>query len=812
MIGAPWSCSRIMSELSLRWPLLTALALVWSAPLSAQSPQLSLPEFMGGELVYTESRAQRLLHLLTFKGSKEWSGAKITWRYPLHPEDEQLWGTNVSIEDSARVVQERIAALKTFDLSALDPVTRELISPMVRAAEELEVKGAGSPISTEAIQSLYPRGLPPRVTRPLSAQLSSYSTLVPNTWVLWLLTPRAQLKELEYARYARIFSTLKENARPQDRAILIEGEEGIETSSFVPSIEEWTPEQWTSGFRPSVDQAEARVAGGVARVDMLRSVMRNLIHELSSGQQLDTRCGQPCSHVIPNMNILIFADQIEAAEVRSLQALVHSRTNVFYGAHMIQVKMSRGAPDEEVHAALSELRLPSSPASLPHTVTQSSLSEVFKQINDWRDQRFVVQPLEELAPYYWSEAGWELSAEVYAQRLGLSGRVSVELPKLEGELSRPMSQHLKRFQSDLKALRFAERGAQLQLRVERALLGVGLLLVFVLWLTLVWRKRSKEKAQRAQRAAHEARAWAAQGRANGPKMSEAKTPLAPKGQEGNAEVDSAEVDSPEVDSPEVDNAEVDSPELPGEPAWAERSPASPQAPRAERKERDRRGEADAAGPYIPTTSDHADAEESSAHEPSAEPLADDRRREEGSEEPLDAGLEGSSNPWYDRPESAPPSEHVARLAQDDYIHYESDPPTSSARLEQPELNTAPYGASIVIRADEAALFAIQGPLKGKVFRVNRSPALVGRGRGVDCKLPPLDDLAISRCHCTIIQKSIEAWEIICASPAGLYVNDVLIREGETQTLYDKDLLTLGRSRFSFRLGPIGVEDYPRGVL
>ena len=782
MSGEPLSDRRPVSARALQSLWLMALSSLFGAQLWAQDPQLRLPQFVSAELVTTGGAPLTAGQLFTFHGDKAWSDAKVTWRYPLHVEDEHLWGPSVPMTESARVVQERVAALKSFKLDELDPIPHSLIAPMRNVALQVEARGDDRPLSTATIKRLYPEGIPARVTQPLGAYLSSYSTLVANTWVLWLLTPRAHLREPDYARYARIFSTLKENARPQDRAILIEGEDAIESSSYVDLIEEWTPEMWTSAFRSSSAKRRGRSARGVARVDMLRSVMRNLIHKLSAGESLDTRCGQPCSHVIPNMNILIFADQIEGEDLRSIQSLVHSKTNIFYGAHLIQVRMEGSSAPEASLNPLSELRLPTGPTALPHVITQNSLSEVFKQINDWRDQRFVVQPVTEVPAYYWDEAGWELTAELFAQSLGLTGQVLVELPRLDRELSTPQLRQLKRFQSNLKALRVAEREAQSQRQLERALFGLGAVLIFLTWLALMWRKRSLQALQQAQ----------------------------VRGGEGvrpqQSEHDSAQ---PEEQAPPPAEALSDE-----RAPWAERPAKEAPSPMSHMSE----GDPSVAGPYIPTTSEQADAEPASAedaHEIEVELESESElesapaRALVAEPEELDV-LEGSSNPWYERHESAPPSEHGARLAGDDFIHYESDPPASTERPEQSELNTAPYGASIVIRVDEAALFAIQGPLKGKVFRVNRSPASVGRGRGVDCKLPPIDDLAISRRHCVILQKSPDAWEIICSSPAGLYVNDVLIREGETQTLYDKDLLTLGRSRFRFRLGPIGVEGYPRG--
>ena len=773
MSGEPLSDRRLVSACARHSLSLIVLSSLFGAQLWAQDPLLRLPEFVSAELVTTEGSPLSAGQLLTFHGDKAWSGAKVTWRYPLHVEDEQLWGQSVPITEGARVVQERIATLKRFELAELDPVTQSLVAPMRHAALQLEARGDGRPLSTTTIKRLYPEGFPPRVTQPLGAHLSSYSTLVANTWVLWMLTPRANLKEPDYARYARIFSTLKENARPQDRAILIEGEDAIESSSYVPLIEEWTPERWTSAFRSGRTKRRQRSARGVARVDMLRSVMRNLIHTLSSGESLDTRCGQPCSHVIPNMNILIFADRVEGEELQSIQALVHSKTNIFYGAHLIQVQMGEPSARDATLNPLSELRLTTGPTALPHVITQNSLSEVFKQINDWRDQRFVVQPITEVPAYYWDEAGWELTAELYAQKLGLSGQIPVELPRLDRELSTSQLKHLKRFQSDLKALRSAERASMSQRQLERALFGVGALLIFLTWLALMWRKRALQTI--------------AQSRASEPERLHQ-----------DKEDDHAHSANQEAS---LDGALSDE-----RAPWAERPAQEPPSPSPQMSA----GDPSVAGLYIPTTSEQADAEPTPVEEDHEVELESEPARALIADpEELDV-LEGSSNPWYERPESAPPSEHGARLAGDEFIHYESDPPASTERPEQSELNTAPYGASIVIRIDEAALFAIQGPLKGKVFRVNRSPASVGRGRGVDCKLPPIDDLAISRRHCVILQKSPDAWEIICSSPAGLYVNDVLIREGETQTLYDKDLLTLGRSRFRFRLGPIGVEGYPRG--
>jgi predicted component of type VI protein secretion system len=71
----------------------------------------------------------------------------------------------------------------------------------------------------------------------------------------------------------------------------------------------------------------------------------------------------------------------------------------------------------------------------------------------------------------------------------------------------------------------------------------------------------------------------------------------------------------------------------------------------------------------------------------------------------------------------------------------------------------------------------------------------------------MDDTSISRSHCQLRRKNNMAWEIKCLSSGNLYVNDILIQEGETQTLYDKDTLIMGRSTFSVRLGPISPEEH-----
>lgn len=773
MICVPSSYRQILSQ---RWVhcfvfmLLNLCAFSW---VWAQPKQLVLPQFVGVDLITQNQAPSKLYQLLTFQGSKEWNNASITWTYPLTPEDEEIWGASVPIENSERFINDRISALKRIDLEQQDPEAKALILPMQQAALELELRGDEGARSVASYQALYPTGFPPRVISSESSQfgsrLYSYSKLVPNTWVLWFLTPRSELKESDYARYARIFSTLKENSRPQDQAILIEGEDQIESTSSVPLIEDWTPEQWTKGFKAKKQDRTSRK--GVAKISILRSIMRNLIHQLHSN---GTRCGQPCQHLIPNVNILIFADKIEPDGVNSLQSLVQNKTNIFYGAHLIQVKMSQEAIEDQ-QSVLSELRLANAPPNLPYVVTQSSLSEVFKQIIDWRDQQFVVQPLSEFPLYYWSKAKWKIPAEIHVDELGVGGRVHIELPQFEPELSITMKNNLTRFEHHLSRLRQVEIAVLSQRKIERTIVAGILFIAFLIWLILLKRKNKVQNNVLPNRKVTQ---------------QPSPTPL----------IQTDEI-NPQVFEPASDEKENSnlSDENSDQALWADHAQSLPprSTPVTDHQ--------DGAGPYIPTTSDHADAEEKT-HSPSHEVPIENLLDEEVVK--LNGELGESSNPWYDRPESAPPSEHGARLAQDEFIHYESDPPTSSTgRSYHSELNTAPYGASIVIRVDEAALFALHGPLKGRVFRINRSPALVGRGRGVDCKLPPLDDLAISRSHCTMSQKSSDAWEIVCTSPAGLYVNHALLREGETQTLYDKDLLTLGHSRFRFRVGPIGAEDY-----
>jgi len=150
----------------------------------------------------------------------------------------------------------------------------------------------------------------------------------------------------------------------------------------------------------------------------------------------------------------------------------------------------------------------------------------------------------------------------------------------------------------------------------------------------------------------------------------------------------------------------------------------------------------------------------------------------------------------------PPPQPVLHSPSSPWLERASEPPVSHAAL-----NTAPYEMGLFVRLGQLALFATRGPLRGDVYLVTESPAIVGRGEGSDCQLPPMDDTSISRSHCQLRRKNNMAWEIKCLSSGNLYVNDMLIQEGETQTIYDKDTLMMGRSTFSVRLGPISPEEH-----
>jgi diguanylate cyclase (GGDEF)-like protein len=97
-------------------------------------------------------------------------------------------------------------------------------------------------------------------------------------------------------------------------------------------------------------------------------------------------------------------------------------------------------------------------------------------------------------------------------------------------------------------------------------------------------------------------------------------------------------------------------------------------------------------------------------------------------------------------------------------------------------------------AKEACLVVIYGMELGKKFSLNRAQCIVGRSSKADIQV---DQEAVSRTHCKIVNTGKEILLRDTGSTNGTYVNDELIDE---YVLRDGDYIKVGRCIFKFLTG------------
>ena len=103
----------------------------------------------------------------------------------------------------------------------------------------------------------------------------------------------------------------------------------------------------------------------------------------------------------------------------------------------------------------------------------------------------------------------------------------------------------------------------------------------------------------------------------------------------------------------------------------------------------------------------------------------------------------------------------------------------------------------------AALYATRGPMRYKIFYVYSRTSNVGRSTSCACALPPQGeqaDMMISREHFELSQQG-GGWQVRCLSQNGLYVNQTLLKRGESERLVEGDKIRLGKSTLAFRPSP-----------
>lgn len=143
------------------------------------------------------------------------------------------------------------------------------------------------------------------------------------------------------------------------------------------------------------------------------------------------------------------------------------------------------------------------------------------------------------------------------------------------------------------------------------------------------------------------------------------------------------------------------------------------------------------------------------------------------------------------------NQKLKRIVVDDEVNADiSNKPEGTTRLDVTDFTTTFYGKEIE-HGDYVTgwLVCLEGPVKGKDFRITYGYSRIGRGRHMDISIP--EDLAITRDnHASIVYDPKKNYHYLVPSQSNfVYINSTYVTK--PTRLHIHDFIQLGNSVFEF---------------